>query len=200
MAATAHPLGRRLRKRLDKPMDYRTARGILMDEERQKLYDLAGLVPPEGCMVNIGVEYGASVVCLRQGNPSARLFAIDLDNSRLAENVSAVFVTGDSRKIVKTWSVPIHLLFVDGDHHWETVFSDLNGFGKLVVGGGWVALHDCYDPFRPDPAVLSPHTLWPEVNQVVEEWKRTAEGVWRESSPVRSMRVFQRSNSVWVEE
>ena len=45
-------------------------------------------------------------------------------------------------EVAKTWSKPIHLLFIDGSHRYEDVLADFAGFFPGVVPGGIVACHD----------------------------------------------------------
>ena len=64
-------------------IDYMNAKGYIKPEEREMLYDVAReTVPISGVIVNIGVEYGASMACLRAGNVDAWIIGIDIDMSK----------------------------------------------------------------------------------------------------------------------
>jgi len=51
--------------------------------------------------------------------------------------------------IGKEWDIPIELLFIDGDHRYNYVKKDLELWGKWVINGGLILLHD-----RPFPGVI----------------------------------------------
>lgn len=55
------------------------------------------------------------------------------------------------RKLV--WGYPIRLLFIDGDHAYESVRSDFLGWEKYVVPDGLVVFHDV-DRWDGSPKVL----------------------------------------------
>ncbi len=104
--------------------DYRTAKGWLRPEEREYLRHVAGQTTREGIIINIGTEYGASLVCLRAGNPTANIVGIDLDNSKAPHDLGVFWAKGDSGDyyhIAKQWIVSAHVVFIDGDHTYEGV-------------------------------------------------------------------------------
>lgn len=151
-------------------IDYKNAKGWLRPEEREALFDLAYDTREYGIIVNIGVEYGASLACLRVGNPSSRLIGIDIDCSKVANETigrQCELKEGNSSELVKKWTgLEIDLLFIDGDHSYEGVKKDL-AWLKYVRPGGYVIFHDCYD--FDDPSKV--HEVCPGVNQAVSEWK-----------------------------
>ena len=63
-------------------MSYLTAKGWLTIPEREFLKEMAHRVPLDGTILNIGVEFGASVHCLRAGNELCDLAAVDLVGAR----------------------------------------------------------------------------------------------------------------------
>lgn len=64
----------------------------------------------------------------------------------LEEHVVAV--VGASRTVSRHWRTPLALLFVDGGHTDEHAHADWTGFGRWVLHGGLLCLHDVF----PDPA------------------------------------------------
>lgn len=75
--------------------DYLTARGWLSPVEREALkaaasYAAARFLFPN--FVNIGVEYGASLHCLRAGSQVARIIGVDLDTSKMEGVVIAEMI------------------------------------------------------------------------------------------------------------
>ena len=174
------------------------AKGWLTKTERVYLFSAASIVPDSGAIVNIGVEYGASVVCMAEGNSETSIWAIDIDTSKwvggIYENVK--IEKGNSHDIVLELfqSVPhifIDLLFIDGDHSYDGVKKDLPWL-SFVRFGGTVIFHDCYE-WPPEPP-QTPRSVSPEVNRAVSDWWLTEQsrGRWYEAESVDSMRVFKR--------
>lgn len=169
-----------------KTYNYLTAKGWLSGQEREWLFYLASRTPDNATILNIGVEYGASLVCLAAGNPKAKIYGVDIDNSKCEYSEMAELVTMDSREFLKTWKYPINLLFIDGDHTDEGVNNDLK-FADFVVPGGFLTVHDCLDP-----ATGNIHAICPGITRSVTRWLTTNGTNWREQPPISSMRIFER--------
>jgi cephalosporin hydroxylase len=182
-----------------------TAPGQLKPEEREKLKELAEAVPPDGCIINIGVEHGASIACFRAGNPTCHIIGIDIDLTTLDTETylacEPLLVDGDSglqatmRKVgdlVNTFGYSdwVQLLFIDGDHSYEGVLKDIE-FCKYITepGVGIAVFHDYYawgDNDKPasDPWVAGVH-------QAVDEWFASTAS-WEEVDKAGTMRIFKR--------
>lgn len=193
-------------------VDYKTAQGWLRAEEREYLMTAANtVVPSDGVILNIGVEYGASVACLRAGNPSARIIALDIDISKLNKDVylecQPLLIEKDSSTpeafaAVAEWAkwqhkaALINLLFVDGDHTYEGVLADARYASYFCASGMHVCFHDCYDFDNPERKTPNPNC--PDVNKAVSEWVKWVmwehddEVQWVELEPVGTMRIFKR--------
>ena len=131
--------------------------------EKLLLYALAGEVPVDGHILEIGSAYGASAACLWAGSDkSVSLTLVDnfvyknfgqTSASLLADNLSKIgcvykLVQGDSKKVV----VPnkhYYLVHIDGNHGEDFVASDLRRFG---LGAEIIVCHD-YAPHAKNPAV-----------------------------------------------
>lgn len=171
------------------PIDYwRKARGErITPPERQLLFDLAQRTVERfdhPLIVNIGVSWGASLHCLVAGAPYARHMAIDIDYERRPvhgiEILSTVeFITGNSQ--VMPISDPVHLVFVDGDHSYSGVLSDIIAWTPVV--GGVIAFHD-YKPQERDKRRLA------GVRRAVDEIYRG--GGWRLCGAAGSVMAFER--------
>jgi hypothetical protein len=128
--------------------------------ERELLRLLATEVPDGGLILEIGCLYGSSTAVLAQAAPKAQVISIDdfswhpdgypvstpeLTRANLDELgiTNSTIIQGDSRLLCKTWDKPIDLLFVDGGHSFEFVYSDLYNFGKFAEV---IALHDYRNP------------------------------------------------------
>ena len=175
------------------------ARGWLRDDERAKLHDLAKAVPPFGTMVNIGIEYGASMVCLRAGACyDAILIGIDVDNSLIPVDVLAwlkkhpvTLIEDFSYNVfqaMRTLIKDVDLVFVDGDHAYEGVQLDCH-WAELVRVGGTIVFHDCWA--WSDNKVAATDAWVAGVNKAVQEW-HDSHPEWEELVSVSTMRIFQR--------
>lgn len=187
-------------------MDWMNIPGaVLLNSERKFLYDTAREImvkfrdAPRVHIVNIGVMWGGSVACLAAGAYDAdpdrsRIHAIDIDfetypvkigrDDQIEYNVE--FILDDSHTM--TWGLPVHLLFVDGDHKYESVRADIENWVEYVVPGGIVAFHD-YAPRERD---LEQFPWIAGVKQAVDEWKARVDLAWVEVPAPGSIRAFRR--------
>jgi len=171
-------------------IDYMNARGYLTGAERQNLFHLSESLSDNAIIVNIGVEYGASIACLRAGNPMAAIFGIDIDISKANQSIPAKYIEEDSGVLPPTFPADwwLDLLFIDGDHSYAGVQRDL-AWVPLVKVGGYLLFHDCYD-WPPSPPKMV-HQIVPGVNRAVSEWYAGSMD-WNELDFVDSTRVFKR--------
>lgn len=163
-------------------LDYKTAKGIYHnDAEREAIYQIARNTAPHETLLNIGIEYGGSVVCLRCGNPKAPIVAIDLiGDAKMATDVENVEVYAtDSAYIAETWDRKLGGIFIDGDHTTEGVLKDCKFIDWLQIGG-IVAFHDCTGPAGED------------VNKAVQMWYDEHKDGFKELEQVYSIRWFRR--------
>lgn len=177
-------------------ISYKTAKGWLRKEEREFLYTLAQSLPVRPIIVNIGIEFGASIVCFVDGHKDARVIGIDIETrpflSEYPDGLGIELLRGDSYSYGKKWDhvigKKIDLLFVDGDHTHAGVTRDLI-YTRHVKSGGYVVFHDCYD--FDDPTIV--HRVCPGVNRAVDDWLFDGRGnEWTELERVGTMRVFRR--------
>jgi MMP 1-O-methyltransferase len=136
--------------------------GWLYPNEARVLFDIARSLPDETNVVEIGSYRGRSTCCLAFGcrRKRQRVFAIDtfdggpdlpfanslpdfsrnIDRCGLSDRVEPI--VGSSTQVAKTWTKPIHLLFIDGSHAYEDALADFTSFFPHVVPGGTIAFHD----------------------------------------------------------
>lgn len=164
-------LRRRLRL-LTKPRQVRRAlsvEGMVSDAEAAKLTELAAEVPEDACIVEVGSYRGRSTCALAIGAADgARVYAIEPhesfegvlggsfgppDRRAFFENLLRVGVVEKVRLVnlsaeivCKGWTLPIGLLWIDGDHTEEGVRRDFGAFEPFLRPGGVVAFHDARDP------------------------------------------------------
>jgi predicted O-methyltransferase YrrM len=139
--------------------------GYLHPLEARFLYWLAGRVPKNGLALEVGSYKGKSTAHLASGlQPTARLACVDtwrndampydavsdvlpefLRNVDVYRNVIETH-RGFSAEVASNWSLPLDLLFIDGDHSYEGCSSDLSAWLKFVRPSGWVVFHDSSEP------------------------------------------------------
>jgi len=140
--------------------------GWLGPDEGRLLYRLAAEADPAGCIVEIGSWHGKSTIWLATGAKAgrgARVVAIDphigthlrdegertdeilrsnLERTGVASQVE--LVVGTSQEVAATWSRPIALLWIDGDHAYESVRRDFELWEPHLLPEAAVSLHDTF--------------------------------------------------------
>ena len=95
-------------------------------------------------MVNIGIMWGGTMWCLRAGAPHGKLYGIDIapEKWKIVErqSLNAEIVKCDSRVCYEQFEKDIDVLLIDGDHHYETVKRDIEGWVPKCKG--IVIFHD----------------------------------------------------------
>lgn len=132
------------------------------------LYDEALKLPPNGVAVEIGSYLGRSTAfigaALKERPQPSTLHAIDTFTSigvpgkegnntlrSFTENTARFSKVirihqGYSTEIIKTWTAPIDMLWIDGDHSYEACSRDILDWVPFVKPGGLVAFHDYANP------------------------------------------------------
>jgi len=146
----------------------RAAPGFLTEREGRFLALAAAATPAEGTLLEIGSFKGKSTVGLAavarqcglkpvvtvdphtapaptdpdlagQGS-SWDAFVATLQAAGVSEMVEAHRVY--SRDLAPTWSRPIRLLWIDGDHTYDGALEDFKLFSPYLAPGGVIAMHD----------------------------------------------------------
>lgn len=73
-------------------------------------------------------------------------FRKTLEKADLEETVVPVVSMSDVA--ARMWATPLHLVFIDGGHSYETALADYNCWSKYIVSGGYLLIHDIFS----DPA------------------------------------------------
>ena len=139
---------------------------FLTPYEKQTLYRLARSLPARAQLVEIGSYLGGSSCCLAAGiiGKGSLLHCIDTFMSdhitgeerrdtypQFAENTAPYKEViqvhrGLSSAVAHEFTEPLDLLFVDGDHSWEGVTTDLNLYLPLLKDHAIVVMHNSAHP------------------------------------------------------
>jgi protein-L-isoaspartate O-methyltransferase len=138
--------------------------GKLRRADQLKLYEVGWFA--RGEILEIGRSAGKSTLLLALGaadaGGTARVTSVDISDRRLLDAVRNLeafgvldrvsFVQGDSSLVVPSLPGTFDAVFVDGDHSYRGVASDIRALRGRVVPGGAVLFHDYTDPRNDDPA------------------------------------------------
>lgn len=129
-------------------------------EERACLAQLAKEVPDDGLILEIGCLYGGTTCVLAAANTNANIVSMDnfswtpegypkatkdlfLQNMKSVDAKNVTVIEGDSTELWRHWNKDIDLLWIDGGHSYQYVYSDLSNFSKHAKV---IALHDYKNP------------------------------------------------------
>ena len=151
--------------------------GWLDPLEGRLLFRLAQQADPAGWIVEIGSWQGRSTIWLAAGAKAgrgARVAAVDphrgtylrdedettepalrrnLARAGVDDQVDVIVATSESA--AATWDRPVSLLWIDGDHEYESVRQDVLRWERHLLPDAIVALHDTF--------------MWPGPERVVDE-------------------------------
>jgi predicted O-methyltransferase YrrM len=151
--------------------------GWLDPFEGRLLFRLAQEADPAGAIVEIGSWQGRSTIWLAAGAKAgrgARVAAVDphrgtylregdettepalrrnLARAGVDDQVDVIVATSEAA--AATWERPVSLLWIDGDHEYESVRRDLLRWEEHLLPSAVVALHDTF--------------MWPGPERVVDE-------------------------------
>ena len=155
--------------------------------ECEFLFSLARNCQGRGVIVEIGSYKGRSTATLALGSltgAKSPIFAIDpqIEIPRASDALHVVLkkhleilnvaqivtlIKDFSQNIVTSWQAPIELLFIDGDHEYESVKRDFYDWYPHIITNGVVAFHDtCHDQLP------GPHRLVQELKgtKLLNSW------------------------------
>ncbi len=106
-----------------------------------------------GAVVEIGTNVGKSTIALAFAETcrgGGNIVSVDIyEHPDIERNLYEAGVANVVRRIIepscvaaRSWTAPIRLLWIDGDHSCRGVHRDIQTWGPWVVPGGLVALHD----------------------------------------------------------
>lgn len=153
--------------------------GYLTESEVTALKELAGSLPPNPVLVNIGAGAGTSTIAFLEERQDLIAFSIDLlttqsevttnEHLRLAEmglTHRVIKIWGDSKMVGKSWPSwwKVDCVFVDGDHTHDGLAGDILAWESLVKLGGVMVFHDYTRHHHPD--------VKPTVDEMMKPYKQ----------------------------
>lgn len=133
-------------------------------EEGRHLGWLASQVPNGGLIVEIGTLYGRSTSFMAVGSKEdVRVYAIDCwEGTHYHRMIQAVeyftkldilkkikIIKGYSAQVARSFKGSIDMLYIDGDHSYESVKTDYLKWFPFLKQGGLIAFHDHVHPKYP---------------------------------------------------
>jgi predicted O-methyltransferase YrrM len=95
---------------------------------------------------------------------------------------TVVPIVSRSDVAARFWRTPLSLIFIDGGHAFETVFTDYNCWTSYLLAGGYLIIHDVF--FNPALGGQAPRCIY----QLA-----LASGLFRELPLVRTMGILQKA-------
>ena len=105
-------------------------------------------------------------------------FRKNIEETGVADMVEPLVMS--SQEAVKTWNRPIRLLFIDGDHAYDSTKADFEAWNPYVERGGYVVFHDV--------------DSWPGVTRFFHELMNGEQRGFTRVLSVKSMRVLKKSS------
>jgi predicted O-methyltransferase YrrM len=122
-----------------------------------------------GNILEIGVNQGVSTSAFLLGledKQEGHLWSIDIDpDCNRFRHPRWTFMQGDS-KTIPVPQLALDVLFIDGDHRYDAVSSDLMRFAPLVKQGGLILMHDV----DPDPKLFDSNERWLDGRQEIHQY------------------------------
>lgn len=141
----------------------------------QEIESISARICPGHCVVEVGTAHGVTAAVLAERNPEATVISVDPfadchGNDRMESKERRILSwwwnkkpnqhlwVGDLGSLAKTGFCNADLIFIDGDHSYESCKLDLVTAHGLIRPGGIIVAHD-YG-----------HRMWPGVTQACEEF------------------------------
>lgn len=152
--------------------------GYLTLDEVTFIKELVDKLPEDPLIVNIGAGAGTSALAMLEERDDIYLMTIDLfqgprpegglANEKVALEKAGINldryiqIKGDSLEVEWLLEDPIDCLFIDGNHSYNHVKTEIKLWMLHLNSDGIIALHDCKLPGDIED-------VWPGVRQAVDE-------------------------------
>ena len=153
---------------------YKDAKGVLSAKEREFLHSVAS---QGDVILNVGVEFGASVHCFQEGNPKCRIIAIDIIGGEQFEGKRdrVTFIKADTLEVDLDFG-EVDISFIDGSHYYHIISEDIKKFAPITKK--LMVFHD----YSELPWVQG-------VVKALDEWKTDE---WKKIKQVDTIAVYER--------
>ena len=111
-------------------------------DEARELWEQAVTLGEGRVIVEIGTLKGGSAIML--ASRGSHVHTVDIVQHQEVPVNRFTQIIGKSTNAATEWKLPIDLLLIDGDHHYESVREDLVAWLRHVRAGGIILFHD-YD-------------------------------------------------------
>ena len=110
-----------------------------------------------------------------------RRFRVTIERAGIEDTV--VPIVCRSEVVARKWATPLSLVFIDGGHAFETVFTDYTVWSGHIISGGYLLVHDIFaDPTKGGQAPYQIYNL------------AIASDLFCEIAMVKSLGVLQRKS------
>ena len=128
---------------------------LIWREEQEKLAEFANSVPDNGTIVEIGTALGGTTTIFNNATigRGIKIYTVDTIPFQRAydnlKNTGVTIINKPSVEYAHKWKQevnrPIDLLYIDGDHNFQSVFDDFHSWIPFMEPKGTIVFHD-YDP------------------------------------------------------
>ena len=118
-------------------------------------------------VIQIGAERGVSTMAILEARPDAFIFSIDIgerpeelanvnSNEMGLDHAKVVRGLGRSQEVGLYWPLgwEADLIFIDGDHRYDGVYTDIQIWSPSVKFEGMLLLHDYIHPKDREPQII----------------------------------------------
>ena len=110
-----------------------------------------------------------------------REFRKTIELANLEETV--VPLVSKSEVAARSWATPLSLVFIDGGHSYEAVYTDYNCWARHIIPGGYLLIHDIFPD--PEKGGQAPYHIY---NLAI------ASGLFQEFPMIKTLGVLKRQN------
>jgi len=126
-------------------------KGWFNERQMEVLYPFVKNLEPNSLLVEVGTAYGRSTMFYSLTNPKIDIVTFDpqiLVDKKVLDRPNVEFYPVTSEEMAKGWDDPVDYLFIDGDHLYDGVKTDIDCWLPHLVPGGLITFHD-YAPNFP---------------------------------------------------
>lgn len=183
----------------DNAYKLRDAFGYLLEGEIEFLQELANRLPVCSLIINIGAGAGTSCLAFLEARPDLAVITIDIQAGGIASSGAGSLqgeenalraaglwdpqrirqILGDSKDVGRRWTMPVEMVFVDGDHSYDGCRGDIEAWAPHIVPSGFLVLHDHQSPW------------WGDVIRAVDDTIRN-DPSWQQVGRQNTVIAFQR--------